>query len=204
MIPSPCSVPALLICLLSFCALAQTSPSGHAASLSKNDWNQLQGGLASAELLSGSLPAKNTPQTWVILFVSARCPCSAAHEERMRELAKTYASSSLQFLGIHSNADEPPEEGRKHFANASLGFPILQDSSQRWLDTLAALKTPHAFIVDAKSGVILYQGGIDDSSHPASSSKFFLKEALEDLRLGQPIQTTQTRALGCQIRRKSS
>jgi hypothetical protein len=99
-----------------------------------------------------------------------------------------------------------PEVMRSFFAdfrawNAGLPFPILSDKHSQWINALGAMKTPHSYIIEARTGNVLYQGGIDDSTHPDRASRFHLAEAIEDLKAGKSPRVSQTRALGCQIKR---
>lgn len=134
----------------------------------------------------------------VIVFLSAKCPCSASHESLLKDLAQQY--KDFQFVGIHSNSDETFEETQKHFREANLLFPVIQDSRSQWANKLGALKTPHAFVLNP-AGEMIYHGGVTDSHVGPSAKKQFLKEVLEDLQAGKPSRHKEGRALGCYIQR---
>jgi hypothetical protein len=144
---------------------------------------------------------------WAIVFLSSRCPCSQAHQERLAELARFFSSSErprrIGFIGINANQDEPLAEARTYFENQQLPFPVYRDAGMKWLELFPALKTPHVFIIDREKSEILYQGGVDDSSHPKTSSTFYLRDAFDDIEAGRNIRAPKTRALGCQISRKN-
>ncbi len=193
-----------LLIVSSFAGAAHASPT-----LSPIQLTQLHYTLQSAEQVltpaSGETSSSFDPRKaefWVVTFVSARCPCSAAHEERMTELAKKFGGQKFAFLGIHANADEPASEARVHFTASQLPFRVIEDSQNQWLTTLGALKTPHSYIIEARTGRIVYQGGIDDSAHPSTASRFYLSEVLDDINQGKPPRIEVSRALGCQIKRK--
>ncbi|WP_374033280.1 thioredoxin-like domain-containing protein [Bdellovibrio bacteriovorus] len=134
----------------------------------------------------------------VLVFLSAKCPCSASHEALLKDLAQQY--KDFQFVGIHSNSDETAEETQKHFREAKLLFPVIQDARSQWANKLGALKTPHAFVLNP-SGEMIYHGGVTDSHVGPSAKKQFLKEVLEDLQAGKPSRHKEGRALGCYIQR---
>lgn len=134
----------------------------------------------------------------VLVFLSARCPCSMSHEPKLRALAKEFSKSGFQFVAIHSNFDEDEKLARDHFSGADLGFPVLQDTHSEIADRFQALKTPHVFVVDAK-GKIVYQGGVDDSSNAEEAQKDYLAFALKNLKERKPVAVAETRALGCKI-----
>jgi len=141
---------------------------------------------------------------WIITFISARCPCSQAHQGRLFELYQEFGKDpQFQFVGVHANADEKEAESKSYFDLQKFPFPIFRDTQQKWLEHFPALKTPHVYIYSEADQKIVYQGGVDDSSHPLTSKTFYLREALEDLRAHQPIRNPKTRALGCQIRRRA-
>lgn len=149
-------------------------------------------------VLSGSLEEKKNPKGTVFLFVSARCPCSNSHNQEMISLAKTF--SEIQFVGVHSNADEPMEVAEKYFRTAGYPFPVVQDHGDKLSNSLSALKTPHAFLLNAK-GEVLFRGGVSSSRVFETADRKYLREALEDFMAGKSIRTAEARSLGCMISR---
>lgn len=135
----------------------------------------------------------------VLVFLSARCPCSSSHENLLNDLQTEF--KDFRFIGVHANQDEPLEESRKHFVEAKLKFPVLQDKGAQYADAFKAFKTPHAFVLSA-SGEILYQGGVTDSHSGPNANNFYLKQVLTALHQGQPAPFETKRALGCVISRK--
>ncbi|MBC7386965.1 MAG: redoxin family protein [Cryobacterium sp.] len=140
----------------------------------------------------------------VVVFLSAKCPCSASHESSLRSLATEYGAKGFQFIGIHSNRDETAEFAKAHFQSLHLPFPVIEDGQANETPPLAtaygALKTPHAFVV-SPSGEILYSGGVDDSKDATRATKLFLKDALIAVATGKKPEVTESRTLGCVIQR---
>lgn len=135
----------------------------------------------------------------VVVFLSARCPCSASHEPALAALATEFGKDA-NFVGIHSNSDEPIPESVAHFKAAALPFPVLQDSDAHLAGLFGAVKTPHVYIL-GKDGKVLYQGGVDNSHTATDATKPYLKSALTSLRSGQNPEVALARAIGCVIRR---
>ncbi|MCC6276512.1 MAG: redoxin domain-containing protein [Oligoflexia bacterium] len=133
----------------------------------------------------------------VVVFLSAQCPCSNSHSEELKMLRQTYGF--IRFIGVHSNPEEGTELGKTYFSNLKLGFPVIRDDSLKIADAFKALKTPHAFILN--NGEIVYQGGVSDRSDFSKASKHYLRDALESVKNHVPILNSQTRTLGCAIRR---
>lgn len=136
----------------------------------------------------------------VIVFLSARCPCSAAHEQALKDLVADFGPKSVQFLGVHSNSDEDAELTKTHFTQSAFPFAVIQDERARLANAFGALKTPHAFVISPQ-GEILFQGGVDDSHAAASSKVPYLRNALAAVLEGKVPEPRQVRALGCVIKR---
>ena len=135
-----------------------------------------------------------------VVFLSARCPCSGSHEDELSELAKEFSGKGFQFLAVHSNRDEEIAEARAHFERAKLGFPMIDDSSQKLADELGAVKTPHVFVL-SPGGETLYIGAVSDASIFGKAKKKYLRDALVQILTGQPVQPPKTMTLGCAIRK---
>lgn len=185
----------ILITLLSFGSL-----NGFAISNSKDTFTELSGtNLADLKPTLIQLDKKN--KGTVLVFMSARCPCSASHETIVKELAETY--KNFQFIGVHSNADEPETEASEHFKKANFPFPVIHDIKNKISDLYGALKTPHVYVFNDKGGLV-YDGGITNSHVGPSADKNYLKEVLEDLNLNKKTRHTKERSLGCYIQRQES
>lgn len=137
------------------------------------------------------------PDVRVVVFLSARCPCSMSHEPVLRELYKKFSPKGVHFEGVHSNQDE--ENAQVHFDATDLGFRVAKDPGAERANELGALKTPHAFVfADNK---LIYRGGIDNSQLAPQATKFYLHDAIEAALEGKTPAITEARALGCLIKR---
>ncbi len=135
----------------------------------------------------------------VLVFLSAKCPCSASHEVTLKKLHQEYGSFGFEFIGIHSNQDENEVLTQAHFQSAKLPFPVIQDEGAKLANDYKALKTPHVFVIQDEK--IVFQGGVDDSADSTNAQKNYLSEALRELKAGKPITVTKVRTLGCAIKR---
>lgn len=153
------------------------------------------------DLLTGRevrFPSK-ADRTPVLVFLSARCPCSQSHESELKRLHARFSSAGFEFIGVHSNQDETVAESKKHFKEAALPFPVIEDRGAKIADEFRALKTPHVFVL--KGAEVVFQGGVDDSADGARAKKHFLEDALVALQNGKPVEVSRARALGCAIQR---
>jgi alkyl hydroperoxide reductase subunit AhpC len=135
----------------------------------------------------------------IVVFMSAKCPCSASHEKTLNDLATEYTKQGFEFVGVHSNQDETAKAAGDHFKASAFSFPVVQDEKAKIANELKALKTPHVFIL--QNNKIVFEGGVDDSADAAEAKKFFLKDALRELSEGKPVTLAKARALGCVIKR---
>ena len=133
-----------------------------------------------------------------LVFLSAKCPCSASHEPVLTALAERFPD--ISFIGIHSNQNEETTQAESHFEKAKLPFAVLQDTGNRWADTYGAFKTPHLFLINSQ-GEVVYRGGVDDSRHAENASRHYLADALEAVESGRHPSVQETRTLGCVIPR---
>jgi hypothetical protein len=132
----------------------------------------------------------------VLIFLSPICPCSRYHEKQLSQMKSDFPDT--RFIAIYSgNEAVSEEEARSHFK--SLGFGVVRDTDFALANRFGALRTPHAFVLDA-AGEIQYQGAVDDkrSSEPTDR---YLQKALVALAKGQPADPAVTGPMGCRITR---
>lgn len=146
-----------------------------------------------------SLKGKNGA---VIIFIATRCPVSNGYNDRMEKLAEDYQSKGINVIGINSNSTEPASEVKSHAAEKHLTFAILKDDGNKVADRFGANHTPEAYVIDA-SGKLVYHGRIDNSQNTANITSNDLRDALDAVLAGKPIQKTTSVAFGCSIKRVS-
>ncbi len=140
-----------------------------------------------------------TKKGLVIVFLSAKCPCSNSHVAILNKLSTEF--KEFNFLAIHSNFDESKEITHNYFKNINLNFPVIHDVKSILANELKANKTPHVYILN-KDSEILYRGGVTDSSNAANAKIIYLKNALEEIQAGKKVTLPETRVLGCVISRE--
>jgi peroxiredoxin len=144
-----------------------------------------------------SLKGKNGT---VLIFMATRCPVSNGYNERMEKLATDYAPRGVNVVGINANATEPVEEVKQHAQEKGLTFTILKDAGSHIADRFDAQVTPEAYLLDA-SGKLVYHGPIDNARDPEKVTSNYLRDAVESVLAGKPIQKSEAKAFGCSIKR---
>ena len=133
----------------------------------------------------------------VAFFLSSNCPCSQASFNYLNSIQKKYPS--YQFVGINSNKTTGTNSAMKYYQKFDINFPVILDKKLVYANDFGALKTPHVFI--RLNNKVVFQGGATNRRAPSKSTKFYLDDALDNLKNNIPIRITKSKTLGCYIRR---
>lgn len=134
----------------------------------------------------------------VVIFLSKDCPCSQGNLDYLNQLSLEF--KNIHFIGIHSKKKSTAKEINAYLQDKNLNFDIYNDHDLKIADQFKALKTPHAFIVSTE-GVVIYNGGITNTTFSKNAKEFYLKDALLDVQNHKLPSKAETRTLGCFIER---
>jgi hypothetical protein len=118
----------------------------------------------------------------------------------MEKLAQEYKAKDINVIGINSNVGESADTVKAHAADNKLTFPILKDPGNKIADRLGATKTPEAYFLDA-GNKLLYHGRIDNSKDASGVNATELRDAMDAVLAGKPVEKTSAMAFGCAIKR---
>ena len=135
-----------------------------------------------------------------LIFIATKCPVSNAYNERMRKLADDYRARGINVVGINSNVAELAAEVRWHAAEKGLTFTILKDTGNQIADRFDAQYTPEAYLLDA-SGKLVYHGRIDNSRNGDAITASDLRDAIDAVLAGKPVEKPEVKGFGCSIKR---
>lgn len=144
---------------------------------------------------------------FIIAFTCNHCPFSKAYEDRVIALNNKYAPQGYPVIAINPNDPAAYEEDsfenmKKRASEKGYTFPYLVD--EKGIGQLyGAARTPHIFVLKKEAGkhIVKYTGAIDDSAQdPASVSKKYVQDAVDNLILNKPVVTQSTKAIGCSIK----
>jgi len=144
----------------------------------------------------------------LIIFMCNHCPFVIHIEDELVKLAKDYPNNSLSIVAISANnIDTHPQDGPDQMKTKAeklgFGFPYLYDESQDTAKAYGAACTPDLFLFDADLKCV-YRGQFDDSrpgnNLPVNGKD--IREAIDALLNGTPINPQQTPSIGCNIKWK--
>ena len=159
-------------------------------------WKDLRG----VDGKNHSLDELKEAKAVVVVFTCNHCPVAQAYEQRLIELANERRKQGVEFVAISVSGYEADnlEAMRKRSTDRKFPFTYLQDPTQQTGKKYGALWTPTVFLQDAKRRVV-YMGGIDDSMYPEKVDQRFLKDAIDAVLAGKPVEIEETRPVGCPI-----
>jgi len=143
----------------------------------------------------------------LVVFSSNNCPFVLKWEDRYVMLKKFCDKFNIGMLMINSN--ETKREGddsytamQQHAKDKNYTWPYVMDVNSEVANAFGAKTTPHTFLFD-KTYKLVYKGAIDDNYESAANVKQqYLIDAITSLGMGTKIETPETKAVGCSVKRK--
>ena len=146
----------------------------------------------------------------VIESYNSDCPfCNNQYKTgATQDLQKELAAKGVVWLIVNSvnpnNASHrTPEQARLEIADKKIVATAWIDDSSGAVGHLYGMKTtPDMYVID-KSGVLVYQGAIDDKpdpQHDPRTARNYVREAVNDLMAGKPVEVSQTKPYGCSVK----
>ena len=146
----------------------------------------------------------------VIESYNSDCPFCNNHYKTgaMQELEKDLTAKGVVWLIVNSvNPNNPShrtaEQAQKEWAAEKIAASAWLDDSSGAIGRLYGMKTtPHTFVLD-KNGVLVYDGAIDDKpdpKHDPRTARNYVREAVDALIAGKPVEVRQTKPYGCSVK----
>jgi peroxiredoxin len=137
----------------------------------------------------------------VLVFTGIECPRGVAAEPRLSEMAQKYAEQGVAFLAINSNRNESPEAVIDHLKKSQFLIPMLRDDKGSVSNLYRVEIQPTAFVLDGELRV-RYRGMIDNHKIEELVRKHYLRDALEAVLAGRPVEVKETEPEGCTVRKR--
>jgi peroxiredoxin len=139
----------------------------------------------------------------VVVFTCNSCPVATDYEDRILAISKKFAGPSGKVALVAINVNTVPEDRlpkmRERAEAKGFDFAYLYDETQKIGRAYGAAFTPEFFVLDRQRKVV-YMGGMDDSSNPATVKANYLAPAVEAALSGRQPETPEAPAIGCRIR----
>lgn len=142
-----------------------------------------------------------------VLFMCNHCPYVKARMGEVVELHREF-KERIAFVGINSNDPEYPGEGHENMKAFSkergIAFPYLLDEDGNAAHAYGATCTPDPFLFD-RDGRLVFHGRLTDALEPDEEVKErTMRENMQKLLAGLPIEPWFNPSLGCSIKFKKA
>jgi peroxiredoxin len=146
----------------------------------------------------------------VIESYNSDCPFCNNHYKTgaMQALQKELADKGVVWLLVDSVnpknfSHRTPEQARKEMAAEKMDVTAWIDDSSGAVGHLYGMETtPDMYVID-KSSTLVYDGAIDnqpDPFHNPLTANNYVRDAVNDLLAGKPIEVSQTKPYGCSVK----
>lgn len=140
-----------------------------------------------------------------VIFSCNHCPYVRAWEDRMMKIQRDYSSKGVQLIAINSNSQaKSPDDSfpkmKERAREKQFNFPYLYDETQDIARNYGAQHTPEVFLFD-RNRALRFHGAIDDNyDDPHAVKIHYLRDALDAILAGKPIETADTTPIGCTVK----
>jgi len=148
----------------------------------------------------------------IVVIESYNSDCPFCHNQyktgAMQALQDELATNGVVWLLVNSVnpknfSHRTPEQARKEMAAEKMDVTAWIDDSSGAIGHLYGMETtPHMFVID-KGGTLVYDGAIDnqpDPFHDPAKAKNYVREAVDELLAGKPVEVSQTKPYGCSVK----
>jgi len=141
----------------------------------------------------------------LVIFSCNHCPFVQAWQTRMVALGNEYTGKEIGVVFVNANdpAAYPTDDMatmKQVVAREGYRFPFVVDATSDVARAFGATRTPEAFLFDGADRLI-YHGAIDDNAYePDRVEKRYLRDALDALLAGRPVNPAEVPFIGCSIK----
>lgn len=145
----------------------------------------------------------------IVIFSCNTCPFVLGWQDQYNPIYERAREAGLGMVLINSNEafrqnEDSFEAMKEHALKNNYKMPYLVDQNHQLADAFGAQTTPHVFVFD-KNWKLVFKGSINDKYENSRSgtepSKFYLMDVIEAMAGDYPIKLTESRAIGCSIKR---
>jgi hypothetical protein len=181
-------------------AIGETAPMSTAPMLGVDGTNHTLSNLAEDNGLLVIFSCNTCP------FVVGNGTKTEGWEGRYNGLAELAESLNIGMVLVNSNeakreGDDSFTEMKNHARDAEYTMPYVVDEGSKLANACGARTTPHVYLFNSNLE-LAYRGSIDDNVNRSEEvTERYLEVAMTRLAEGKKIKTTETKAVGCSIKR---
>ena len=144
----------------------------------------------------------------LVMFICNHCPYARAVWPRVIRLARYGAGMRVHTVAINPNInpdfpEDAPDKMILMIKESGIDFPYLIDETQQVAESFRAQCTPDIYLFN-KNKALVYHGRIDDNWKDENAvTREELKEAMNNMAAGRPIDSKQWPSMGCSIKWKN-
>ena len=147
----------------------------------------------------------------IVVIESYNSDCPYCHDQyatgATQDLQKELTAKGAVWLMVNSVntknfSHRTPEQARAEWAAEKIAATAWIDDSSGAIGHLYEMETtPHTFVI-AKDGTLVYDGAMDDKPdpfHDPRTANNYVRDAVNELLAGKPVQISQTKPYGCAV-----
>lgn len=141
----------------------------------------------------------------LVVFTCNHCPYAIAVWPRVIRLAQYGKGMRVNTVAINPNInpdfpDDSAPKMKDKIKELGIEFPFLVDETQQVAESFKAQCTPDIYLFN-KNKELVYHGRIDDNWKDEDAvTREELKEAMNNMAAGRPIDSKQKPSMGCSIK----
>jgi peroxiredoxin len=148
----------------------------------------------------------------IVVIESYNSDCPYCHNQyktgAMQALQQDLATNGVVWLLVNSVnpknfSHRTPEQALKEMAAEKMDVTAWIDDSSGAMGHLFGMETTPDMYVINKDGILVYDGAIDnqpDPFHNPLTANNYVRDAVNDLLAGKPIEVSQTKPYGCSVK----
>ena len=153
--------------------------------------------------ITHELHGPRLPEAVVIMIQGNGCPIVRNAWPDLSAVARDLSREGRRVLAV-----EFESAGRRGVRSAraeafEMDAPILLDESQSVGESLSLIRTAEVLLIDPATWEIVYRGPVDDrltyEAQKPAATEHYLRDALDAVLAGQPIEVPRRDALSCLI-----
>lgn len=153
-----------------------------------------------------SFDQAKTDKGLLVMFSCNTCPYVIKAQQHTLELMKWAKQLGVGMVILNSNeAQRTDVDGmdkmREYASRQHYQVPYAVDDQSMMANLFGATRTPEVFLFNGE-GKLVYKGALEDNpANPEKSQKLYALEAMKNMVAGKPIKPTETKSIGCGIKR---